>query len=103
MKLLFYSKSPMADRRPDGSSYFKAHAALGVDLMRKAFNPDKGPLARQTDAPAEREGLMHLFSGAILSYKNPHSHRFIQLSDPSEAWEQVMLATHLLRIVDARR
>jgi hypothetical protein len=43
---------------------------IGVDLMRKAFNPDKGPLTRTSDEPAEREGLMHLFSGAILSYKN---------------------------------
>jgi hypothetical protein len=30
MKLPFYSKSPMADRRPDGSSYLNAHAAHGV-------------------------------------------------------------------------
>jgi uncharacterized protein (TIGR02391 family) len=76
---------------------------IGVDLMRKAFNPDKGPLTRTSDEPAEREGLMHLFSGAILSYKNPHSHRFVKLSEPREAWEQVMLATHLLGIVDSRR
>jgi uncharacterized protein (TIGR02391 family) len=75
---------------------------IGVDLMRKAFHPEKGPLTRISDERAEREGLMHLFSGAILSYKNPHSHRFVKLSDPSEAWEQVMLATHLLRIVDSR-
>ena len=70
---------------------------LGVDLMRKAFQSDKGPLTRNSDPPAEREGLMHLFAGAILSYKNPHSHRFVKLSDPREAWEQVMLATHLFR------
>ena len=76
---------------------------IGVDLMRKAFHPDKGPLTRKSDEPAEREGLMHLFSGAILSYKNPHSHRFVKLSDPREAWEQVMLATHLLGIVDSRQ
>ena len=70
---------------------------LGVDLMRKAFQPDKGPLTRNSNPPAEREGLMHLFAGAILSCKNPHSHRFVKLSDPREAWEQVMLATHLFR------
>jgi hypothetical protein len=77
--------------------------ALVSDIQRKAFHPDKGPLTRKSDEPAEREGLMHLFSGAILSYKNPHSHRFVKLSDPREAWEQVMLATHLLGIVDSRR
>ncbi len=43
--------------------------------MRKAFNPDNGPLTRASDPVAEREALMHLFAGAIGSYKNPHSHR----------------------------
>ena len=76
---------------------------IGVDLMRKAFQPDRGPLTRQSDPPGEREALMHLFAGAIGSYKNPHSHRTVNLSEPREAQEQVMLATHLLRIVDSRR
>jgi hypothetical protein len=30
IKVLFLSKSPMVDRRPDGSSYFKAHAVHGA-------------------------------------------------------------------------
>jgi hypothetical protein len=45
---------------------------IGVNLMRKAFNPDTGPLTRLTDPPAEREALMQLFAGAIGSYKTDH-------------------------------
>lgn len=76
---------------------------LGVPLMRKAFHPINGPLTRATDPEGEREALMHLFAGAIGSYKNPQSHRNVEIEEASEAHEMVMLASHLLRIVDSRR
>jgi uncharacterized protein (TIGR02391 family) len=76
---------------------------IGTDLMRKAFDPTKGPLTALSHPDAERQALAHLFAGAIGSYKNPHSHRTVALTDPRDAQEQVLLATHLLRIVDARR
>lgn len=80
-----------------------ADTDIGVPLMRKAFDKASGPLSDQSQPEAEREALAHLFAGAIGSYKNPHSHRTVTISDVSEAQEMVVLASHLLRIIDSRR
>jgi uncharacterized protein (TIGR02391 family) len=77
---------------------------IGAALMRKAFDAKNGPLTDMTVEDAnEREARAHLFAGAIGSYKNPHSHRNVALDDPDEAAEIIMLANHLLRIVDSGR
>ena len=78
-------------------------ADIGTKLMRKAFDVESGPLTDKTVEQAERQARSDMFDGAIGSYKNPHSHRNVALDDPDEAAEIIMLANHLLRIVDSQR
>ena len=74
----------------------------GTDLMRKAFNVDNGNLTDQNQHKSEKQGCSDLFAGAIASYKNPGSHRDVEMT-AEEAAEAIILANHLLRIVDSRQ
>jgi uncharacterized protein (TIGR02391 family) len=75
---------------------------IGVNLMRKAFGR-AGPLEDPHAPDAERDGVVALFVGGVATYKNPQSHRDVDLSDPHEAAEIIGFSSQLLRIVDRRR
>jgi uncharacterized protein (TIGR02391 family) len=72
----------------------------GVSLMRKAFDRSSGPLRDQNAVEAERQAASDLFAGAIGLFKNPGSHRDVDVDDPVEVAGAIRLADLLLRIID---
>ena len=72
----------------------------GVVLMGKAFNEKNGNLTDQDQHPDEKKARKLLFLGAIGAYKNPSSHRDVEIT-AEEAAEVIIFASHLLRVVDA--
>jgi uncharacterized protein (TIGR02391 family) len=73
---------------------------FGVALAQKAFG-ERGPLTDRTAPAGERVALLNMMAGALGSYKNPHSHRKVQLS-AVDASEMIVMASHLMKIVESR-
>ena len=71
----------------------------GKVLMEKAFDVNDGKLTDENLHEAEKLGMRNLFSGAIGLYRNPSGHREVEYA-PEEAAEIIIIASHLLRIVD---
>jgi uncharacterized protein (TIGR02391 family) len=77
-----------------------ADGDFGVDMINRAFSPKGGPLADQEAAPGEQAAMLGLFSGAYGVFRNPVSHRTVDLGDVTMASEVVLLADLLLRLLD---
>jgi uncharacterized protein (TIGR02391 family) len=82
-----------------GAGY--ADSEIGVPLMRKAFQPESGPLADKNLIAAEREAEMHLFAGAIGHAKNPASHRDVAIT-AQEAARLITFASYLFDLAERR-
>jgi uncharacterized protein (TIGR02391 family) len=74
---------------------------IGVSLMSMAFNPHNGILVDVDMEESEKKARLALFTGSIGTYKNPSSHRYVELTDPREVADIIRIANQLLRIVDS--
>lgn len=72
----------------------------GKALMGRAFEVLTGPLTNQGLPVPEQEGVRDLFTGAFGAHRNPLAHGRVAMDDVAEVVEVVLLANHLLRIVD---
>jgi uncharacterized protein (TIGR02391 family) len=71
----------------------------GTRLAHKAFNPEKGPLAKLLGGTiAEREGLRELYSGSFKLFRNPTAHGVVGYS-PAEGKAIIGLVDLMLRIL----
>lgn len=82
------------DRAGLGPDYY------GVKLMTEAFKPDGGILTDPSMVTSEKISRMELFKGSIGAFKNPSSHRYIDLNDPNEAAGIIQMANILLKIIE---
>jgi uncharacterized protein (TIGR02391 family) len=74
---------------------------IGVKLIRKAFHPDLGKLTNYKLPKSEREAFANYIAGAFGYYKNPCSHREIEL-DFISTFDRIVVASDLLKTIDVQ-
>ena len=72
---------------------------VGIKLIRRAFNPENGELTNYNLPKSERESFSNYIAGAFGYYKNPCSHRDIEM-DFISAFDRIVVASDLLKIID---
>ena len=73
---------------------------FGAALMKKAFDPDNGPLRDLAAPRSRRVARCDLFTGAFGEIRNPKGHNDPTITDTLIAVEELMTAGVLRRIVD---
>lgn len=71
---------------------------VGIKLIRKAFHPDNGPLTNMNLPKAEREAFCNYIAGAFGYYKNPCSHRDVEM-DFITAFDRIVVASDLIKVI----
>ena len=76
----------------------------GNSLMKKAFSVQNGRLKindLKTQSQRDQQiGYMEIFAGAMTGIRNPRAHEHSYLDKPDVALELLLLANHLMRMVD---
>jgi uncharacterized protein (TIGR02391 family) len=77
-----------------------ASTDFGAGLMKKAFDPDSGPLRDQAATRSRRVARCELFTGSFGEIRNPKGHNDPTITDTLLAVEELMTAGMLRRIAD---
>jgi uncharacterized protein (TIGR02391 family) len=72
---------------------------VGIRLIRKAFNPENGTLTDHALPKVECEAFCNYIAGAFGYYKNPCSHRDVDM-DFISAFERIVVASDLLKVIE---
>jgi uncharacterized protein (TIGR02391 family) len=73
---------------------------LGVKLVSKVMSPNQQPKLIFSEVNSEQDAAQFMYRGAIGSFKNPLSHRFLDTSDPIKTFEILGFASLLMRMLD---
>jgi uncharacterized protein (TIGR02391 family) len=75
----------------------------GETMINNAFNEKAGgPLVDTTAPESEQRAMRFLMVGSNGLFRNPRGHRDVEMDDPKEAAELLIVASHLLRMVETR-
>lgn len=72
---------------------------FGERLLKAAFNPENGVLTNYKLPKAERFAFCNYITGAFSYYRNPSSHRDVNL-DFISAFDKIVVASDLLKAVE---